>query len=227
MLRSVCRGQHFWKCHASSKVGWGGAGWGSKAELADRRVSSHDGASRQGPRGSDPPRKGTEDFCQVRVRVSLRVLRRGLLPSVQVLALRECHGPAGTPFPYLTEDVFLPTANPFRHFHRRSPRIRSFGRSVNRRGSTSTWRRTRWYCQTSRTRDRETKARKVICIFTHYIPNKEWLGLAPLTPRCPAGRTREGRSWASRAETRERGREKWVDGSAPHPACRHLRRGLT
>ena len=193
MLRSVCRGQHFWKCHASSKVGWGGAGWGSKAELADRRVSSHDGASRQGPRGSDPPRKGTEDFCQVRVRVSLRVLRRGLLPSVQVLALRECHGPAGTPFPYLTEDVFLPTANPFRHFHRRSPRIRSFGRSVNRRGSTSTWRRTRWYCQTSRTRDRETKARKVICIFTHYIPNKEWLGLAPLTPRCPAGRTREGR----------------------------------
>ena len=34
---------------------------------------------------------------------------------------------------------------------------------------------------------------KVICIFTHYIPNKEWLGLAPLTPRCPAGRTREGR----------------------------------
>ena len=105
--------------------------------------------------------------------------------------------------------------------------VRSFGRSVNRRGSTSTWRRTRWYCQTSRTRDRETKARKVICIFTHYIPNKEWLGLAPLTPRCPAGRTREGRSWASRAETRERGREKWVDGSAPHPACRHLRRGLT
>lgn len=96
----------------------------------------------------------------------------------------------------LPSDLFLPTSNPSRHFHRRSPRVRSVGRSVNRRGSTSTWRRTRWYCRTSRTRDRETKARKVICIFTHSIPNKEWLGLAPLTPRCPAGRTREGHNWA-------------------------------